>query len=127
MRSLVRQIRDDLVSTEDTVCLQRARLVTEAYQEHDGDPAALKRAKAFAHVLRHMELDVTSNPIFAGNTSSRPRAWMLIPEHGFARPPQVELEIDHVIPVARGGSDDDDNLTATCSDCNLGKADRLLE
>jgi HNH endonuclease len=34
---------------------------------------------------------------------------------------EVVLEIDHVIPRARGGSDDDSNRTAACFDCNRGK------
>ena len=92
MRALIQRIRDELMATEDTVCLQRARLVTEAYQRHEGEPVAVRRAKAFANVLAHMDLDVESNPIFAGNTSSRPRAWMLVPEHGIAAAPQVLLE-----------------------------------
>ena len=84
MEDFIRKIRDDLLSTEDTVCYQRARLVTEAYRQHGSDPPPLKRARAFANVLRNMDLDVTTNPIFAGNTSSRPRAWMLVPEHGMS-------------------------------------------
>lgn len=32
------------------------------------------------------------------------------------------LTIDHVIPVALGGSDDPDNLVAACRDCNYGKS-----
>lgn len=37
--------------------------------------------------------------------------------------PDVELEVDHVIPVSRGGTDDIDNLKTTCFDCNRGKGD----
>jgi len=92
LRRLVRSIRDALLGTADTVCLERARLVTEAWREHEGEPAALRRAHAFAHVLAHMTLDLSSNPVFAGNTSSRPRAWMLVPEHGFGVDPQIALE-----------------------------------
>jgi len=89
MRSVVLRIRNELLSTEDTVCLERARLVTEAYQCFENDPPALKRAKTFAHVLRTMTLDVETNPFFAGNTSTRPRAWMLVPEYSFKYPPQI--------------------------------------
>lgn len=32
------------------------------------------------------------------------------------------LTIDHVIPVALGGTDDPSNLVAACRDCNYGKA-----
>jgi hypothetical protein len=42
-------------------------------------------------------------------------------------PPKVLLEVDHIVPRAAGGSDDLDNLTTACWDCNRGKSDRLLE
>ncbi len=92
MDALVERARDGLLAARDTVCLERARLVTEAYRRHECDPTPLKRAKAFAHVLQHMTVDVESNPIFGGNTSSHPRAWMLVPEHGFSSDAQVLLE-----------------------------------
>lgn len=38
----------------------------------------------------------------------------------------VLLEIDHVHPVADGGTNDMDNLVTACWDCNRGKSDRLL-
>lgn len=36
--------------------------------------------------------------------------------------PDVTLTVDHVIPVALGGSDDPSNLVAACRDCNAGKS-----
>lgn len=44
-----------------------------------------------------------------------------------AKAPDVRLEIDHIIPVASGGTDDPENLTTACIDCNNGKAALLLE
>jgi len=35
--------------------------------------------------------------------------------------PDVKLTVDHVVPVALGGSDDPSNLVAACKDCNAGK------
>ena len=102
MRVMIRQIRDQQMATPDTVCLERARLVTEAYQSYAHDPPPLKRAKAFAHILSQMTLDVDSNPIFAGNTSSRLRAWMLLPEYGFAEPAQIVIEHDHLKGILDG-------------------------
>jgi len=102
MRSLLRRIRDDLLATPDTVCLERARLVTEAYQRHASEPPPLRRARAFAHVLDNMSLDLRSNPFFAGNTSSRPRAWMLVPEHGITNDTQVLLENDGLEHILDG-------------------------
>lgn len=40
------------------------------------------------------------------------------------RAPHVSLHIDHVLPVADGGSNELDNLVAACQDCNLGKGRR---
>lgn len=42
------------------------------------------------------------------------------------KPPTVELLVDHVVPVADGGSNDIDNLVAACQECNSGKSDRGL-
>lgn len=36
------------------------------------------------------------------------------------------LECDHVVPVARGGSDDDSNLATACRKCNRSKAAKTL-
>jgi hypothetical protein len=35
------------------------------------------------------------------------------------------LEIDHIIPEARGGTSDEDNLWLACPMCNSHKADRV--
>lgn len=39
-----------------------------------------------------------------------------------ATAPDATLTIDHVTPVALGGSDSPDNLVAACDECNYGKA-----
>lgn len=38
-----------------------------------------------------------------------------------AMAPDVELTIDHVMPVALGGGDEPSNLVTACRDCNAGK------
>lgn len=42
------------------------------------------------------------------------------------RPPEVVLELDHVLPRSRGGSGRSENLATACRDCNQGKAAGLL-
>lgn len=36
--------------------------------------------------------------------------------------PTVVLEVDHIVPVCEGGSDDPINLNTSCWECNSGKA-----
>jgi len=38
------------------------------------------------------------------------------------RPPTVILEVDHIIPKSKGGTDDISNLITSCRDCNRGKS-----
>lgn len=40
--------------------------------------------------------------------------------------PDVELQVDHVLPVAAGGTDSPENLVAACWECNQGKRDLVL-
>lgn len=40
--------------------------------------------------------------------------------------PDVVLEVDHIIPVSKGGDNDISNLITACFDCNRGKIDKKL-
>lgn len=41
-------------------------------------------------------------------------------------PPSVVLEVDHIVPVSKGGDNNELNLLTSCFDCNRGKRDTLL-
>lgn len=40
--------------------------------------------------------------------------------------PEVALEVDHVIPVSKGGSDKPKNLITACRECNNGKRAHVI-
>lgn len=44
-----------------------------------------------------------------------------------ASAPDVKLEVDHVVPQSRGGSDAPWNLVASCETCNRGKSATELD
>lgn len=41
--------------------------------------------------------------------------------------PEVILELEHVIPISKGGTDEIDNLITSCFECNRGKGASLLD
>ena len=65
-------------------------------------------------------------------STGKKRRFELFKRDGFtcqycgATPPRAVLVLDHIIPVAAGGSSDDDNLVTACEVCNQGKAARSL-
>ena len=36
-----------------------------------------------------------------------------------------EVEFDHIIPLAKGGSSDEHNIRLTCHECNADKSDKV--
>ena len=42
-------------------------------------------------------------------------------------PPEVKLVIDHVIPVVKGGTNDEDNLTSSCELANSYSPETIFE
>ena len=67
------------------------------------------------------------------NVSARTRVLVLERDNytcqmcGRTRYDGVKLEVDHIIPVSKGGSDDISNLRTLCFDCNRGKSDKILK
>jgi DNA-directed RNA polymerase subunit RPC12/RpoP len=60
--------------------------------------------------------------------------WEILQRDNFAcqycgRTPQdgAKLQVDHIIPKSRGGTNEKENLITACLECNLGKFDVLLE
>lgn len=44
-----------------------------------------------------------------------------------AKPPEIVLVVDHIIPLLLGGKNNILNLITSCVDCNAGKAGTLLD
>jgi len=60
--------------------LDQARLVTEAYRLHPGEPRIVQRAIAFAHSLRNIPITVDPDELIVGNRTPTPRAGVVFPE-----------------------------------------------
>lgn len=43
------------------------------------------------------------------------------------RPSHSKLQVDHIIPVSKGGVNEEWNYVTSCTVCNIGKGDNLLQ
>lgn len=66
-----------------TLDAERAVLVTEAYQEHENEPQAIKVARALEHVLRNVSLEITHDQLLVGNGAAPPKSCPIFPEFSF--------------------------------------------
>ena len=73
--------RDELLDTEQSVCVERAVLTTQSYQEHKGLPVVLQRAYMVQSVLAGMSIFIEPATLIAGNQASKNRAAPLMPEY----------------------------------------------
>ncbi len=78
--SVVARLRENLINTMPSVCVERARLVTEAYRTYEHLPVVLRRSHALAHVLENMTITIQPGEIIVGNQASAPRAAPIFPE-----------------------------------------------
>lgn len=71
----------------------RARLLTESYRETEGEPIIMRRAKAFAHILRNIPITIRDEELIVGSSTLAPRGCQTYPEFSFE---WLEAELDTV-------------------------------
>jgi len=62
------------------ICFERARLMTESFRRTEGQPEAVRRAKALLAVVEGMPLLIGEQELVVGNVSSQPRVAYFAPE-----------------------------------------------
>ena len=63
-----------------SVCVERARLITESWQTTEGEPAPIRRGRAFAHLLDNMSVKIYPDELIVGRPSSKVRGGSISPE-----------------------------------------------
>jgi len=75
-----RQLRDTMLAVTPKLCSERARLYTESWKETEGEPTAIRRAKALEKVLSGMSIFIRPGELIVGNQASDVRAAPVFPE-----------------------------------------------
>ena len=76
----IEALRNMLIDAVPQICSDRARLLTEAYQKNNSDPTPVKRAKAYAHILENMKINMLDNELIVGALGTKPRTAPIFPE-----------------------------------------------
>ncbi len=76
----IQQLKTDLFAAPREISLERALLYTESYQQTEGEPTIIRRAKATANVLDQVAIAIRKNELIAGNRTVKPRAGIVSPE-----------------------------------------------
>ena len=53
----------------------RALLLTESYQQTEGEPIVMRRAKAFAHILDHIPIIIRDEELIVGSSTRHTRSF----------------------------------------------------
>ncbi len=54
------------------LCIEKARLITESFKQTEGEPAILRYAKAYSHMLESIPVLINTNELFVGEGASKP-------------------------------------------------------
>ncbi|GAK56164.1 pyruvate formate-lyase [Candidatus Vecturithrix granuli] len=76
----IARIRDRLIRNEREIDLERARYTTESYQQTEGEPMSIRRAKMLLHLVRKMSITIDQDELIVGNRSLKPRMGVIAPE-----------------------------------------------
>lgn len=73
--------RESILSAQPTVCVERARITTEAYRDALHQPMVIRRAEMLRRVLEGMTIYIEPQTLLAGNQASSNRAAPIFPEY----------------------------------------------
>ena len=66
-----------------TICPERAEIITKSYQETEGEPIVIRRAKALDAILSQMTIYIDPDSLIVGNQASKNFAAPIFPEYSF--------------------------------------------
>jgi len=81
MKERVKKLREKSINTQPYMSLERAQLVTEAYQKYTGKVSfPVLRALTFKHVMENKAICINEGELIVGERGEAPRATPTYPE-----------------------------------------------
>lgn len=80
MTNRISRLKTALFANTREISLEQALLYTASHRQTEGEPVILRRAKATAYILEHVEISIRDEELIAGNRTVKPRAGIMSPE-----------------------------------------------
>ena len=74
------KMKERLLSLTPELCVERATYITRSYKETEGEPAAIRRAKALAEILGNITINIWPGELIVGATTGKEVGGGLYPE-----------------------------------------------
>ncbi len=92
MINRIQRLKSAIFAKPREISLERALLYTASHRCTEGEPMILRRAKATAHILEHVDISIRDDELIAGNRTVKPRSGIISPEMD---PYWLLQELDH--------------------------------
>ncbi|MBN1255500.1 MAG: formate C-acetyltransferase [Deltaproteobacteria bacterium] len=123
MNARVERLKERLKMEEYPICVEKPRLIIEAYRQAEGEPAIVRRAKATAHYLDNKTIFIEDDELIVGNVASKPMGL----EAGSLGPTWPKEDIEDLRKAGLALSDEDEAVLRSMDDYWKGKGRTLDE
>ncbi|MEI6100501.1 MAG: formate C-acetyltransferase/glycerol dehydratase family glycyl radical enzyme [Eubacteriales bacterium] len=115
------RLRDRVINTKNYICIERARIATRAYREHESENIYSVRSRVFDAIMREMSLFILDDELIVGHQAEKQRSAPVFPEFAvewikeeidifdtrgqdkFIVPPEVKKEfLEEIYPYWKG-------------------------
>jgi len=79
----IERLRHSYFQNIPTICTHRARTYTAVYRETEGEPAAIRRGKAFQRYCEEKPVVIQDDELIVGNPGCRPRYVTVAPDYSW--------------------------------------------
>lgn len=81
MNQRLSSLKDRVLLTDPTLCVERARIYTQVHRENESLPIVRKRALALRKTLEKMSIFIADDELIVGNHASKLKAAPIFPEY----------------------------------------------
>jgi len=79
----INKLKRKAIETVPEICIERAEVITKAYQDFEAYPSVIKRALSLERILNEMTIFIEEGELLVGNQASKTRSAPIFPEYSW--------------------------------------------